>query len=1117
MPHLPTIALLLVILSPSLATAGDIRWEFSAEESTPLALHGSVHRDVPGPRPPDYPEQAPDNTAVRFDGRGAYLAVNDPGADSDFDFTNGDEITLEALVQVDELGHGENAYIIGKGRTGSDQFARDNQNWALRVRGTDAGVSVSFLFATPRDPSAAASDAHWHRWTSTGGFRAGPEWHHVAVAYRFGEPDSMTAWIDGQAQQGSWDMGGPTKNAPLVDDDAVWIGSAQRGAASNSFRGALDSIAIHRRRLPDSTITGRFLRNVTDRPIAPAPEIAPEIAGLEPGQAVLIIHEAMPSQTRWLNDGESLPAEASRVTLPAMLLNELPRRYDDWGIRDSWKAPVLVRLATRVTLPPGRNTLLARVRGLSRLWVNGQVIARAEPLTGSPSGEEPVTPLPEPPLPGYRRAEHRQQELIGHADIAADGEAIVVLETLVGGKAFRADPGETLVAVLGPDEQSWSLLCGGLEARLIDPNVESVLAKTNDELHHVNDHQRRTAAARHDEYWDRRHAAARAVVDAISPPMSIGNGHPIDEFLSAKATNSPPGDAPPTLSDAAFIRRVAFDTIGIPLAESDVRAFLVETSSDKRLRLIDRLLADERCADHWMGEWQDLLAENPTLINASLNTTGPFRGFLYDSFRDNKSWDRLVTELILLRGSAHEGGSAGFALAGDNDAPLAAKAQILTQAFLGVEMQCARCHDAPFHSSLQTDLYGLAAMLDRKPASIPSSSRVPAAFFDELSREPQITVSIQPNESVPPHWPLAGITGCADDPSLDEWLHEPSDSRERLAALITSPPNRRFPRVMVNRIWRRFMGCGIVEPPQDWEATTPSHPELLNWLAQEFVRADYDWKPIARLILTSQVYQREAHGRNRTMDATERLFVSPDRRRLTAEQIVDTLVQTSGRPLDVEEFTFDPDGRRPASNRQTLGIPRRAWEFTSLANERDRATLNLPKAQALADLLLAFGWTGSRQSPINDRESAPNVLQPGVLSNSLAATHLTRAAAGSTLAQLAVDANSPEDLVRSLTLRYLSRNPTEEELVVLSSALADGFKSRVVDQAPVESIHELPPLPAVTWSNHLRTESNEIAAELERRAQLGPPVDPRLDNAWRETYEDVVWSLVNLPEFVWLE
>ena len=127
----------------------------------------------------------------------------------------------------------------------------------------------------------------------------------------------------------------------------------------------------------------------------------------------------------------------------------------------------------------------------------------------------------------------------------------------------------------------------------------------------------------------------------------------------------------------------------------------------------------------------DLLAENPTLLNASLNSTGPFRWFLHDALRDNKSLDRMVTELIMMRGSTHDGGSAGFGLAGNNDAPMAEKAHILASTFLGIELQCARCHDSPFHSTTQEDLFALAAMLQRKPATPPETSRVPDEFLEK--------------------------------------------------------------------------------------------------------------------------------------------------------------------------------------------------------------------------------------------------------------------------------------------------------------------------------------------------------------------------------------------------
>jgi hypothetical protein len=312
------------------------------------------------------------------------------------------------------------------------------------------------------------------------------------------------------------------------------------------------------------------------------------------------------------------------------------------------------------------------------------------------------------------------------------------------------------------------------------------------------------------------------------------------------------------------------------------------------------------------------------------------------------------------------------------------------------------------------------------------------------------------------------------------------------------------------------MGAGLVEPPDDWEGHAPSHPELLQWLANEFVSHNYDVRHVARLILTSQAYQREATGGNLTATPELRFFVAPERRRLTAEQVVDSLHAAAGQSMPVEELTFDPDGRRASSNRLTLGRPTRAWMFANLANERDRPSLGLPRAMAITDVMEAFGWTGARQNPRTDREMSPNVLQPGVLANSTAAVWLTRATEEGSLAEIACTANSPETLVDRIFVRYLGRMPEAKEREPLVQQLSVGFIERFVPRKEIQAETPLPLLPRVTWSNHLRAEATTIAIELERRARLGPRPDPRLRPEWREIYEDVIWSVVNTREFVWV-
>jgi hypothetical protein len=168
------------------------------------------------------------------------------------------------------------------------------------------------------------------------------------------------------------------------------------------------------------------------------------------------------------------------------------------------------------------------------------------------------------------------------------------------------------------------------------------------------------------------------------------------------------------------------------------------------------------------------------------------------------------------------------------------------------------------------------------------------------------------------------------------------------------------------------------------------------------------------------------------------------------------------------------------------------------------------------EVLEAFGWTAARQTPKTDRETAPNVLQPGVLSNSALTTWLTRASAGSPLAELAVNAQTPGELVDSIYLRFLGRMPTAAERSQFADALAQDFKDRIVPASEIQKPTTLEPLPQVTWSNHLRSEATTIQQENDRRARLGPDPDPRLKRDWREVYEDLIWSVVNSREFVWV-
>jgi hypothetical protein len=280
---------------------------------------------------------------------------------------------------------------------------------------------------------------------------------------------------------------------------------------------------------------------------------------------------------------------------------------------------------------------------------------------------------------------------------------------------------------------------------------------------------------------------------------------------------------------------------------------------------------------------------------------------------------------------------------------------------------------------------------------------------------------------------------------------------------------------------------------------------------------DYDLKHVARLILNSQTYQRVVTNEgSRFAKPNERIFQSPARRRLTAEQLVDSLFQVAGKELDCEELNFDLDARRPLKDFINAGSPRRAWEFVGLSNERDRPALAKPAAQTISDVLVNYGWRDSRAEPKSAREEAPNVLQPAILANGVMGARITRLSDDSAFTEMALRDQPIEQLIVELFHRVLSRDPSETERRAFSAALAEGYADRVL-AVPTGDLPKKPRMTkAVMWSNHLNPESTTAVYEAEKLVRAGDPPTPRLQPAWRERMEDAIWALMLTPEFAYV-
>jgi hypothetical protein len=236
---------------------------------------------------------------------------------------------------------------------------------------------------------------------------------------------------------------------------------------------------------------------------------------------------------------------------------------------------------------------------------------------------------------------------------------------------------------------------------------------------------------------------------------------------------------------------------------------------------------------------------------------------------------------------------------------------------------------------------------------------------------------------------------------------------------------------------------------------------------------------------------------------------------MQAEQIVDSMFVACGKDFDAGQITLDIDGAVNPSAGFDLGFPHRSWEFTSLSNERDRPSLSLPFAQPFVTFLKTFGWRDTRQEPIADRERESTAGRPAIVQNGLLSRRFVSCSDDSEFTKLALADQSIEHLIEEITLTILSRKPITEEQTLFVDLLSPGYDSRVVVGAVAKEPARLPRT-MVSWSNHLSSQANEIKVELQEAVERGDLPTERLDSDWRERFEDMLWALLNSPEFLFL-
>jgi hypothetical protein len=331
-------------------------------------------------------------------------------------------------------------------------------------------------------------------------------------------------------------------------------------------------------------------------------------------------------------------------------------------------------------------------------------------------------------------------------------------------------------------------------------------------------------------------------------------------------------------TDAEFARRSSLDICGILPKPDEVIAFEKDVDPEKRVKWVDRLIERPEYADLFAMKWSAILKNKRGLGNASKPGSFAFHGWIRQSLAENKPYDKFVGQIIAARGEA---ASNPPSLWYRQVATLEDRVDDTAQLFLGIRIQCARCHHHPFEKWSQDDYYGFASIFSRIGTKVGSDPASPGIYLlpKGMATNPLTGEARKPKPLGSPDF---GDLGAARDPRVD------------LVGWLRQKENRFFARALVNRYWKHFMGRGLVEPEDDMRVSNPpTNPELLDALADDFVRSGYDLKRLVRTIATSRTYDRSSQP-DPSNELDRRNFARFYARRLPAEVLLDAVGIVTG-------------------------------------------------------------------------------------------------------------------------------------------------------------------------------------------------------------------------------
>jgi hypothetical protein len=492
---------------------------------------------------------------------------------------------------------------------------------------------------------------------------------------------------------------------------------------------------------------------------------------------------------------------------------------------------------------------------------------------------------------------------------------------------------------------------------------------------------------------------------AVGVFASAAAENTIDNLVLRKlvALRIPPS---PTCTDSEFIRRAFLDAAGILPTPEEVQKFVADSASDKRAKLIDGLLERPQFVDYWSYKWSDLLLLSTRKLPQP--AVWAFYQFIRQSVADNKPWDRFARDILTASGSTlHNGAGNYFALHKD----VSDLTEATSVTFLGMSITCCRCHNHPLEKWTQDQYWSMANLFSR-------------VALKNGDRSGEIIVLSQPTGDVPhPRRSLPMPPAPLDGKPLA--LDSNADRRQYFADWLTAPENPYFARAVINRVWRNFLGRGLVEAEDDLRQTNPpTNQELFDALAKDFVAHQYDVKYLIRSIMNSATYQRSSKPLPEN-EADDRFYSHYLIRRLSAEVALDAYSQVTGVPTPFTKVHSGDAGGFTAYGGYPLGT----------------RALQLADSQVASVFLDAFGRPDRTQTCSCERQQDSSVSQALHLNNGQTLNDKIRAK-NSRVEKWVTEKIDDSEAVKRLFLLALSREPEAAELTKFRALMTEAAEDK---------------------------------------------------------------------------